>query len=381
MTTQAEQHDELFKDPDLSTMTMGERQNPPIKAMPTPEMPLRDWTLPPIWGEVIEANGTYLEVVSAVVKDKVFHSLFGMFGVITMPNIALVLGYLLFQPGIWLNNLWVLAVNIILLVGVIIFFLVSYHLLTTVFWAPAYEPIRFCRQDRKVYCYRSSRRGMNGMGVYHFGKKEVSVYDWAQCRAEVRYAHRANSHYGLTPRLQLSFLDPLTNEVIQRFDIGGSGHVWPSSSRVYLWETIRRYMEKGPDAIPAPVVAKRRTTLLDFIDTVNPFSMPARFAPRHGRIFGYLVAVPMWTLILMTLPSVLIHWMIHKAEHKVDWGDFAHTVFYLGPGDTAARAAAQPGLPGPVEAAAEVRRQKTAALWWLASVVLQVATIARWVAE
>jgi len=359
-------------------MTYGQLQNPPIKALPMPEMPLHDWTLPPLCGEVIEANESYLEVVSAVAKDRAFLSFFGLFGAITMPNIALVLGFFMFQPGIWQDRLWILAVNTILLVGVIIFFLVSYHLLTTVFWAPAYEPIRFCHQDRKVYCYRSPRRGANGLGVYHFGKNEVSVYDWAQCRAEVRYVRRPKSHYSLTARLQVSFVDPLTHELIQRFDIGGPDHVWPSSSRVYLWETIRRYMEKGPDAVAAPVVAQRRTTLLDYIDPVNPFSMPAHFGPRHGRLFGYLAGMPMWLLILPSLPIMLFYWMVRKAEHKVDWGDVAHTVFCLAPGDATTQSADQPGLPASAMPADEDRRRQTAAMWWLASVVLQMAWIVWW---
>jgi len=360
--------DDWITNPDLSLPP----SNPPrpgiIKMLPAPDICVYDHALPALPGEIREVNQTYLEVVSRVVKDKggmAFLAMFGtLFTLVALPLLAWAALQDAFQDYPWIMPL--------MLILVMMNASMTYPPFTMTFFAPEYEPIRFCRRERKVYCYRVWRRTWGGMDVYRSGEAEVRIYDWDQCRAELVYIRNKQLKSYNDTLLQLVFLDPLTNEVVERFPIGERAETMDFSTRVFLWETIRRYMENRSEEIPPPVSVKRRKTLGDYVDAFNPFSMPARFHSRAGRVFGYVAAILMWILLLPTLPIMIFNWLVRKAERKVDWGKFAQSVFRLAPNDPVLQVVLHPALAAPGIPRGEQQRRQTAARLWLASVALQL---------
>lgn len=328
-------------------------------------------------GEVVDVNEIYLEIAARRVQHKGIMVFMAVSGIPMI--LAVVIGAVwAMLEGVFLDTLWiVLFMLLMLFMGASMI----YPAWTMAFFAPAYEPIRFCRRDRKVVRYGALWRLWGGMEVFRFGKANIRIHDWNHCRAEVVYLRDRRAVANLVSQLELVFRDPLTNEVTERFQIGQRDGSPNFRNRVLLWETIRRYMENGLADIPPPVVVKRCETLADYIDAFNPFSMPARFQSRPGRVFGYVLGAIMWVLIVPLLPFVIGNWLVRRLERPVDWGTFGDTMFRLAPGDPALQASLSPASVMPLLRGGECERRRTAARLWFISVILQIAGISWWIME
>lgn len=349
--------DDWITNPDLALPLSHPLRAGIIKRLPAPDICVVDRPLPALPGEVRQVNDTYLEVASRAVKDRGGMAFLAVFGSLITLAVLSGLVWVSFQDDL-ADYTWLLVVMGVLSV---LHTSMVYPPWTTAFFAPAYEPIRFCRRTRKVYCYRAWCGRWGGMDVYRFGKREIRVYDWGQCRAELVYIRNRYYLSNMDTMLQLVLLDPQTNDVIERFPIGERDETRDFSKRVFLWETIRRYMEAGTADIPPPVPQQRCETLGDYIEAFNPFSMPARFNSPAGRVFGHAARALMWLLLLPLLALVIFNWLARKAERKIDWGEFEMTVLHP---ELAVSGISQ-----------ERQRRKIAARYWLASVVLQIALV------
>lgn len=201
------------------------------------------------------------------------------------------------------------------------------------FWAYESEPFRFDRTTRKLYWFRAPRRKWPGYEpIPKPGKPEIKIYDWENIRAEVTRNMVTNGNTaGRVSYLQLAVLDPASGQVLERFRIGNDSLAGPFSDRVALWETIRRFMEEGPDAVPDAVDKFQRVTLIDFWDACNPLTRLVESTTGGERLWGRILSIPATLLAPLLLLIGLCHWIAYRTARKVSWGELNTTVFKLPP--------------------------------------------------
>lgn len=344
-----------------------------VKTLPPSKVSVFTQDLPPLQDEVKCLNESYLEVTTGLASNKWLAVLPAIFLVMLVLFGAPCLLWIIFIEENFLENL---GINLILLVAIPIISIMSYDLFGVVFLSPEDEPIRFCRHEQKVYRYQARRWRWLGMSVYRGGKPEIKVEDWSKCRAEVvRTLVTSGSSARTDCFLELAVLDPQTQKVTERFRVGDRDVYSDFSKRIFLWETIRRFMEEGTVRVPPPVLQAHRGTLLDCIEDFNPFSVPAKSSPGAQRIFGYFFAALLLVASLLFSLMVLSRWIAIKTARKVDWGELEHTAFRIAPDDPALQRSLQPEIAAPQLWAAELRRRRQAACAWLAVIVLQLGAV------
>lgn len=363
--------DDWITNPDINLPRSHSFRSGIIRRLPAPDICVYDQPLPALPGEVRDFNDTYLEIASRVVKDKGWMAFLAGFGSAITITGLMGLTWALYQDE-FRDYSWLVLILLPLLMA---HTAMVYPPFTIAFFAPEYEPLRFCRHSRKVYRYRAWRCLWGGIDAYRLGKPAICMYDWSQCRAELVYIRNKQMRTTMDIILELVFLDPLTGDVIERVPVGEREHTRDVRKRVFLWETIRRYMENRAENIPPPVMLERRETLGDYIEAFNPFSMPARFDSRAGRLFGYIAGAMAWIFLLPLLPLMIFNWLVRKAERKIDWGKLGDTVFRLAPDDPVLQLMTQPELAAPGAPRGEPRRRNVAARLWLASLMLQIAVV------
>lgn len=244
----------------------------------------------------------------------------------------------------------------------------AWGMLHVIFYMYEDEPLRFHRTSGKVYRFRVSRTRIMGMDVPAKERASVVVYDWSNLRAEIT---RQFLLFGPTGRrdsfLQLAVVDPATGKVTERFRIGDRDTHGGFTDRVLLWESIRRYMEEGPERVPPASLKLHRNNLPDSFEEFNPFSHPGKFPTGGQRFFGYLVAVAVWATSPLLMYAALCRWIAGKTGRKVDWGELEQTVFQGRTDDPAAKDTLDPSIEAPKMWAKETRRRKRALWVWMAS--------------
>jgi hypothetical protein len=262
------------------------------------------------------------------------------------------------------------------LVALLFSYVASYDMIGIAFLSPEDEPIRFHRRDKKIYCYRARHWRFFGLKLYSMGKPTVHVVDWVHCRAEVS---RRLITTGKTARrdcfLELAILDPKSHTVAERFPVGDRDVFSDFSSRILLWETIRRYMEEGTERVPPAVPKVHRGTFIDCIEEFNPFSMPAKSAAGAQRAFGYFFGAILLTIGLLLLPMALSRWLSMKASRKIDWGELEESTFKIASDDPARHHASQPDEIDRRAWEGELKRRRKAAMMWLTVSALQLAAV------
>jgi hypothetical protein len=168
-------------------------------------------------------------------------------------------------------------------------------------------------------------------------------------------------------------LDATTQTVVERFRVGDRDVHSDFSTRILLWETIRRYMELGPAAIPPTPLRLHRGFLADCIEDFNPFSIPAKSAPGAQRVAGYVLGALVWIASLVVLAMVMSRWISIKVSRKVDWGSLEGTVFKLDSNDPALHRSLLPEDAAPNLWEQELGRRRRSAWLWLISCVFQTA--------
>lgn len=345
-----------------------------IKTLPPPDESVFSQELPSIQNEVIAMNNTYLEVTSGLKANKWMTIIPGFLG---FPAFLIMSIYLCWFMFARLGKNDYSALGIIIIPVLIAGLAMAYSLFSIAAFSPEDEPIRFSRNDSKIYRYQAPRWRWLGMEVYRLnGQANVEVFDWEHCRAEVVRKVIAT---GATVRrdcfLELAILDPTSEKVIKRFRVGDRDMYGNFFYRIVLWETIRRYMEIGVAAIPAPVLLERRATMADCVEEFNPFSLPAKATPGAQKIFSYLLAMLLWIISLPTIFAVISRWISFKISGKVNWGELEQTVFMV--------SATDPSLPkkpwSEMECASmsveEVKRRRQAAVLWFISIIVQLSAL------
>jgi len=341
-----------------------------VKTLPPSDTSVFDDGLPPLQDEVKDFNETYLEVSGGLRNNKWLAIIPGILG---MPATVIGAGFLLWmmfgQDGLSED----IGIKLLILAMLPVVLMMSYSIFSIAVFSPEDEPVRFSRRDRKIYRYQTRRWRWLSMDVYHPGNKpEIKVYDWDHCRAEVvRKLIASGSSARRDCFLELAIVDPLTQHVTERLRVGDRDVYSDFTQRIFLWETIRRYMQEGPQRIPAPTIRAHRETLGDCIEEFNPFSIPAKSTPGTQRVVGYFFAALLWLLILPYLLMILSRWMAFKMSRAVNWGELEHSVFKLAPTDPALQRTLQPENAAPHLWAAEIKRRQRAAWMWLASLLGQ----------
>lgn len=345
-----------------------------VKTLPTADISVYRRRLPSFPGQVKNFNATYLEVTSRFKRDKLGMLLIGILGAILFLCVPVLLWWMHEVEAIAEEFFIVAPLMLLMWFGTTTFL----PALTLALFTCADEPVRFCRTSRKVYIYSEAWRTWGGMGVYRFGKPEIRMYDWSQCRAEVAYKKHPNFEKAEDYALELAFLNPLTCRVIERLVVGKYLFSGPDT-KVLLWETIRRYMEEGPENIAPPVFEARRETLADHIEAVNPFSLPARATTTAGRVLAYPAAVVCYVLLVPLAPFVFVSWALRKRERRHDWGELSQTVFRIAADDPALQRSRHPEQFIPRPAPEEGARRRRATRMWLGSLALQLGGFAAFV--
>lgn len=344
-----------------------------VKTLPMSNISVFDQELPPLQDDIKNINETYIEVTSGLESNRWIAIIPGFLGMVVFFVGVPFWVWHIFTIGDFSRHL---ILKLFSLPLIPLAFLVIYPLFTVAFFSLEDEPIRFNRRDQKIYRYRARRWRWVGMDVYRGGKPEIKVEDWKQCRAEVvRKLIMSGSSARTDCFLELVVLDPQTQKVTERFRVGDRDVYSDFSKRIFLWETIRRFMEEGTVRVPPPVLQAHRGTLLDCIEDFNPFSVPAKSSPGAQRIFGYFFAALLLVASLLFSLMVLSRWIAIKTARKVDWGELEHTAFRIAPDDPALQRSLQPEIAAPQLWAAELRRRRQAACAWLAVIVLQLGAV------
>ena len=106
-------------------------------------------------------------------------------------------------------------------------------------------PLRFNRVRQRLYAYNFKYRWWNPFEEW----RVVPVaYDWSQVRAERWRRTHFTAQGGAIIQfgVELSFVKPGTNQVIDRFPLTAMG------ADAHAWAYVCTYMQQGPDALPPP---------------------------------------------------------------------------------------------------------------------------------
>lgn len=347
--------------------------NPPnpgvIKTLPSRETSVFEKTLPPLPIDIRTKNNSYLEIGTGLSENKwILIAGAIMLGPLPIGAPPFVLWLILFGQDDSVG----IEIKLIGLVIALLMLATALPIYSIAFLSPEDEPIRFCRRDRKVYRYYTPRSNWLGMEMYHWKKPEIKVYEWSQCRAEViRKIIGSTSSASYACFLEIAIVDPLTQSVTERFRVGDRDVHSDFSTRIFLWETIRRYMVDGADAVPATPFKTHRGNLLDCIEDFNPFSIPAKSAPGAQRFFGYILAAVWWVASIFGFLAAFSKWIGIKISRKINWGALDDSVFGLAPTDPALHRSLNPETAMPHQWQQEINRRKRMAWVWLVSLVIQ----------
>jgi hypothetical protein len=242
------------------------------------------------------------------------------------------------------------------------------------------EPVRFHRDSGKVYRFRSARRSVTGKDdAATRGEPTIFVYDWASLRAEItRQTLFTGQTFNTFSFLQLAVVDPATGQVTERFRVGNRGEFGDLRGRLFLWESIRRYMEEGPERVPPPGLKTHRGNFLDSFDEFNPVSMMSGFKSWPAWIFGFPLAAMFWLLSGVFMIAALARWIGAHTGRKPSWGELEQTVFKLDADDPAAKNTLDPSIEAPRLWSAETQRRKRALRIWIASMGVQWLLVTAW---
>lgn len=344
-----------------------------IKTMPPLTVKVFDTALPILENDVRDKNNTYLELTSGL-SDSKWILIAG--SIIAGP---LPLGAPIFS--IWLlflgpSSIFSNEMKIILLLMSLIPFAIALPMYSVLLFSAQDEPIRFCRRDRKVYRYHTPRRCWLGMDLLTSPRPEIKEYDWTQCRAEVvRKIVATKSSARLDCFLEIAVLDSDSNKVTDRFRVGDRDVYSNFSSRIVLWETIRRYMQDGPEKVPSIPIKIQQGKLFYCLDKFNPLRIPADSEPGAQRSFGYMFAAMMWVISPFLLFSACCMWIGFRISRRIDWGNLEATVFQLNESDIELRRTSQ------VDTDISARRNKDEGVmryrvwFWLISIAVQIFAI------
>ncbi|WP_139256012.1 DUF6708 domain-containing protein [Chitinimonas taiwanensis] len=285
--------------------------------------------LPQLAEEVSVKNEVFLEIKGGWTQRRWILIFASPLLLVMLPATLAFLGWSLLSIDSYLG----LEALIVAVITVLMAFYLSYPGYYLTFWAYESEPFRFDRTTRKLYWFRAPRRKWPGYEpIPKPGKPEIKIYDWENIRAEVTRNMVTNGNTaGRVSYLQLAVLDPASGQVLERFRIGNDSLAGPFSDRVALWETIRRFMEEGPDAVPDAVDKFQRVTLIDFWDACNPLTRLVESTTGGERLWGRILSIPATLLAPLLLLIGLCHWIAYRTARKVSWGELDTTVFKLPP--------------------------------------------------
>jgi len=343
-----------------------------VKTLPPAETSVFREGLPPLQDEVKTFNAVYLEITGGLKNNKWLAIIPGIVGLPATVIATGVLLWMMFGQGDFSEDI---GIKLLILAMVPLLLMMAYSIFSIAVFSPADEPIRFCRRDRKIYRYQTRRWRWLGMDVYYPANMPIiKVHDWDHCRAEVvRKLIASGSSARRDCFLEMAVLDPATHTVTERFRVGDRDVYSDFTQRIFLWETIRRYMQEGPDTIPLPALQAHRETFDDCIEEFNPFSLPAKSSPGTQRVVSYFFAALLWVAIVPYLLMIVSSWVAFKISRAVQWGDLEHTAFKLAPDDPAFQRTLQPEEAAPQLWATELKRRQRAKWLWLASLLAQVA--------
>jgi hypothetical protein len=313
-------------------------------------------------------NRSYMEVVGAISVNK-WIAVAG--ALLTVPSAVGAVGGLVFLSwGDW--DMWGLVAICAMATICMISMAASFFCLAV--YSPADEPIRFDRAHGTLYRYRAKQWRFLGIDApVPGGAVEILTHAWSDVRAEVVRKLLFN---GKTARmdcfLEFAIVDPQTQLVTQRFRVGDRDVFSDFSGRILLWEAIRRYMEEGPELVPAPKCQVSDRGFIDSIEQFNPVSIPFFVPSGAARFFGAIFGALLWLATPLNVFIALCNWIGAKTAKPVNWGELEHTVFKIRPDDDVAQAqrAKQHAMESSSEWQAELKRRRWSALAWLGLIVL-----------
>lgn len=348
-----------------------------VKTLPLRHVSVVDGALPSNSTEIRTVNLSYLEVAGAITENKWGMVFLALAAVPAGPaSIAATVFVALSDPVMWGLIAFMVVFCVILNGMAATFFCLAVY-------SPADEPIRFDRKSGKLYRYRIRQWRFVGVNApVPWGGIEILTHNWSDVRAEVVRKVLFN---GKTARmdcfLEFAIIDPKTQLVTERFRVGDRDVFSDFTGRVVLWEAIRRYMEDGPERVPAPRCEVSDNGFIDSIEAFNPVSAPFLFPPGTARFLGGIMGALLWLVTPLNVLFALCNWIGAKTAKPVDWGELDQTIFKISPNDEWARAQAQhqQSLYASPEWMTEQRRRRWSAAIWLVLIVIWYLDVAKWI--
>lgn len=285
-----------------------------VKTLPLRHVSVVDGALPSNSTEIRTVNLSYLEVAGAITENKWGMVFLALAAVPASPlTIAATVFVALSDPVMW-GPIAILVVLSFISVG---WAAAAYCLAV---YSPADEPIRFDRKSGKLYRYRIRQWRFVGVNApVPWGGIEILTHNWSDVRAEVVRKVLFN---GKTARmdcfLEFAIVDPKTQLVTERFRVGDRDVFSDFTGRVVLWEAIRRYMEDGPERVPAPRCEVSDNGFIDSIEAFNPVSAPFLFPPGTARFLGGIMGALLWLVTPLNVLFALCNWIGAKTAKPVD---------------------------------------------------------------
>jgi len=339
-----------------------------VKTLPPSHVSVVEGALPAEPEEIRAVNRSYMEVIGAISVTKwgmVLGAIFAVPG--SIASVAGLVFMAFSSPKMWGLTLLMTVVNFCGLSMAASFFCLAVY-------APADEPIRFDRIRGTLSRYRAKKWRFLGIDApMPGGSVEIVTHAWSDVRAEVVRKLLFN---GKTARmdcfLEFAIIDPKTQLVSERFRVGDRDAFSDFTGRVLLWEAIRRYMEDGPEQVPAPKCRVSDHGFIDSIEEFNPVSVPYLFPAGAARFFGGIMGFLLWLVTPINVLFALCNWIGAKTAKAVDWGELENTVFKVSPDDEFANAQQekQRALNASPEWTAELKRRRWSALAWLGLIVV-----------
>ncbi|RZI83857.1 MAG: hypothetical protein EOP38_11065 [Rubrivivax sp.] len=366
-----------FSEGGLNSPFLSPRSSGVVKTLPPSKVSVFDGALPPESEEISAVNSVYMEVIGAISVNK-----WGMVlgALLAVPGaIAGVPAFLMVALG---SQKKILGLIIVMAMALIAGISMAASFFCLAFFSPADEPFRFDRVNRTLTWCRARKWRLFGIEAPIPGSRaEIVVYQWENIRAEVV---RKLIFTGKTARmdcfLELAMIDPKTQLVSERFRVGDRDVFSDFKGRILLWESIRRYMEEGPERVSMPRPKVSDKGFIDSIESFNPVSAPFLFPAGTPRFFGALIGLLMWVFTPMNILFALCNWIGAKTAKAVDWGPLEHTVFKVDAHDalTKAQREKEQQLHASTAWSSEQKRRRLAALAWLVLILVWWFAFAWW---
>jgi len=242
-------------------------------------------------GSVISLNESYMDVVDWAYQKVGPPEIIWAFGMLFPPLSAMRADWIFIRDP-WPDDLYVgglLAVGFISLLSVP-FLLWFGRILYNTFTGCTHYPVRLDRKNQMVHVFR------------HNGEDGVSSYRWRDIT------------FGMVGggALQRSFVQGVMAGYVRRtdgsYDYFRLGVMCPGEEGMRgQWEYFRRYMEEGPDSLPAPEI------LLPIEGKRESFRMGAQLCWfLAGPMLG-----PAIVLAPLTVPGSLLRWVIMHVTRRL----------------------------------------------------------------